>query len=324
MSISNKVFTKVTVTRTTVFDTLMQLMTNSGWTLLNGGADLVNSYIFSSTGNDGNKKILLQMSPYDGASGAGTELYDIRNKNRATVGSSGAFRLLKSYDTATKAGVPYGSTISSWRALPFIHTRRGDDAYTLSSNLYIFVPADQVFNLWYYIDKEQIIYYLDVPRTMTGYAPMLMFIGIPEERFLNESFTDVPTAFVSFCTGSGAVSEGNSSSVLTAQRPVAHTPPATEWFYDKSYPLSIPRLPSVDRQFQLSEVICGSPLVGFRYRLGGFLIGKHNVDEVADGDTLTVESGGTVYKYRYGVTSPGYANWTSMPSGFNSVAFRIQ
>lgn len=305
---TNKIFTKVSIKRRDVFNKFIDAMVNAGWQIVNNNTS--QKYVLYSTGNDGNKKIYLEIFPYDGSNGIGNATYDMRSP-AATIYSSGLYRLGKSYNPTTDVMDYYNAT---YRVLPFNSSR--SSITTTSGGITVF--GDYDVDMYYYADKERIMVFLNHWR-YTGYTNLFMMLGLPEESFLVEDYSVFPTNLFEF----GNCNMANSNKAMIAEKPKNVATKSNAFYQIDVQNLVVPLSPNVDGEFVLSEFIFSLNTEGIRCRVGGVYSVLANTNRIMDGDTIVVTPEvGPVQKYRF-CDVPAMVNYSAFFAN-PTIAIRIQ
>jgi hypothetical protein len=306
------IFTKTSIKRKDIFEKFIQVMINGGWQLMN--ADTSQKYIMYSNGKAGDKKMYLEIWPYERIDQLGNSTYDMRNKARTSIASNGFMRWGKAYDVATDT-MTY---VSGWVPLPFYNTRNWG-SYSAYEQWTI---ADYDLDFYYYVDKDRVMYFLKHWR-YTNYENHFHGFGLPSESFVLEDYTEFPTNFISFGTSSMPARQ----QCWVSQKPKNYSPKATDAYGLDNYYVVSPMTPNFDEQYQLSEIMFGKSDEGHRFRLGGLYVVRQNDTKIIDGDLIIINrvdqlGNTTVEKYRYCRYANSWDYRQSFP--FYAIAIRIE
>ncbi|MGN4752766.1 hypothetical protein [Bacillus cereus group sp. MYBK220-1] len=300
------IFTKGTCKRFELFDTFIQVALNAGWRLREG-ADLTNRLVEIYTdGYNGDKHLAVQLNAFDGD---WNESYDCRKTDYA--------------DATMKMGVMTSPTtfysVDAFDTFCFFPGRQYD------SNNY--TGARKYNRLWemeyfYYADKEVIIF-LVKPFRYTGLGNTLIYLGFPEQSFIEESKRNEHKPY------SGAVyaNSGHSGRYTGQNKCKVSDNPKNLLEVENAITIAqstmsiiSPLSPNVDNKFVLSEVFYGDSNTGTRGRLGRVYFLQPG--GMLDGDIIHIEVNNEIQKYRYTTLGSPNNNYTSFPT--QAVALRIE
>lgn len=306
---TQKIFTKESIKRRDLFEKLIQVMVNGGWQLLN--ADTSKKYIMFSEGTSGDKKMYLELLPYDGVIQSDR---DMRNKRDQLIASNGLMRWGNAYNPVTDT-MTYLNT--SYIPLPFDNNRAWSNFKGVSRT-----NSDYDLDFYYYVDKDRVMYFLK-HGGYTNYPNLFHMFGLPEESYIEEDYTGFPTNFISLGTGGMP----SSQQCYIASRPLNFLPKGATRYEMNNYSTLPPMSPNADSEFPLSEILFGRSDEGLRFRVGGFYVVKPNSKYILDGDLIVAtekKADGTteIQKYRFCDAPKGADGWTALPA--EGIAIRVE
>ncbi|EJR57243.1 MULTISPECIES: hypothetical protein [Bacillus cereus group] len=301
------IFTKGTCKKFELFDIFVQVALNGGWKLKEGSNLTDDQICLYTDGYNGDKHMAVHLTCYD----SNYSPYNIRT----TDYTDGSMRMGTMQSNNTVFYSQDG--MSSFCFFP--GRTANQDTNTSYARQY-----NKLFDMeyYYYVDKEVIIF-LVVPFKYTGLGNGLIFLGFPEQSFVEESKRNENKSY------SGAVyaNSGYCGNVIGSYRlRVADNPknllevPGKNTIAQGTYSLVSPLSPNIDKKFVLSEVFYGDSTTGMRGRLGKIYLLQQG--GILDGDIIEIKVNNEIQKYRYTVLGGASSNYTSFVT--NAAAIRVE
>jgi hypothetical protein len=262
-----------------VYNFLIDQMIAAGWEDL-ASNPTVEGNVMHSTGTDGNKDIYVNIRPTSVTAPATaiTTATDWRTSTSVGVGA----RLMPDYTPGTQ-----GVNGTTSKAVNFIV---GAMFRTVMDIAVAAVPV------YYYVNKELVIFYIRVPDTLslTTYAGGLITFGLPQDDIGDRN--PQRDAFLILTTGTAASGSQTANTINVINTPPGAADTAAilnETLYINQPPLSI----DFKNRYLPVLVLYGDAVYGYRGILPGiFVLNPNIINSIVEGDILNdLETG---YKYR--------------------------
>ncbi|PED46823.1 MULTISPECIES: hypothetical protein [Bacillus] len=299
------IFTKGTCKKYELFDTFVQVALNGGWKLRDG-TNLTDTTIdLYTNGYNEDKHLAIRINCLDGNySGCNirTTNYSDGSIVMGAIEQNGNFTTQEGFNT-----------------LCFFPGRSYSDFSTSGARSY-----DRLFDMeyYYYVDKEVIVF-LVTPFRYTNLGNTLIFIGFPEESFVEESRKEEkkPYSGAIYANSGHSGSDTGQYSARITETPKNLLPlPTRTTMAQRTLSLVSPLSPNVDNKFVLSEIFYGDSNTGLRGRFGRIYL--LSPGGMLDGDIIEIKVENKIQKYRYTALGGASNNYTSFIT--NAVAIRVE
>lgn len=273
------IYSTVQIEKKDLFDTIINLMKGEGWEDIssNSTSDFI---VLHSKGIDGDKDMYIQMSD----AYANTQTYSMKT----TGYSSMQVRLAGKYipGEGSTAG-SFEKTSEPWRLV-----WAAQQPYNSAA-----LPANAMITLYYYVDKNGFVGYVDTPQTIT-LRGNLIYLRNPEIEYCPSTASNGLVIYHS----EGMLAERYSDN--TANTNAKNSVQLTQ------YCILSPTNPNLNGEYAMSELLLGNTSEGVRFKINElyFLPAKN----ILHGDEINV--GDEVYKV--------FSIYTGLPSTF--IAMRVE
>ncbi|MGK8833268.1 hypothetical protein ACRS8Y_25865 [Bacillus paranthracis] len=301
------IFTKGTCKRFELFDTFVQVVLNGGWKLRDGVSLTDNTIDLYTDGFNGDKHLAIQVNCLDSN-------YSGHNI-RTTQYANGSIRL-----GTLKNDKKEFFTNDGFASLSFFPGRN----YSTENNSSYSTTIERLYDIeyYYYVDQEVIVFVV-VPFRYTNLGNTVMYIGFPEQSFVEESKRNELKPY------SGAIyaNSGYSGQSIGKYgcRVVDNPKNLLELSNGTTKAQSVqsiisPLSPNIDNKFVLSELFYGGSDTGTRGRFGRIYFLQPG--GMIDGDIIEIKANNEIQKYRYTSLGSASNDYTSFPT--YATAIRVE
>ncbi|VXC86345.1 conserved hypothetical protein [Bacillus mycoides] len=301
------IFTKGTCKRFELFDTFVQVVLNGGWKLRDGVSLTDNTIDLYTDGFNGDKHLAIQVNCLDSN-------YSGHNI-RTTQFANGSIRL-----GTLKNDKKEFFTNDGFASLSFFSGRN----YSTDNNNSYSTSIERLYDIeyYYYVDQEVIVFIV-VPFRYTNLGNTVMFIGFPEQSFVEESRKEENKPYsgaIYANSGFSGTDIGQYSARITETPKNLLPLPNRTTMAQRTLSLVSPLSPNVDNKFVLSEIFYGDSNTGLRGRFGRIYL--LSPGGMLDGDIIEIKVENKIQKYRYTALGGASNNYTSFVT--YAVAIRVE